>query len=180
MDASVDQYFDQIKAEKDFFTKAKMLQHLKKEKNIRIIDLSKKIGIKPSFICHILRLNRIPEIVIDGYYAKQISISHLFIVSRLKDKKQIAALYEKILSENLTVARTEETVREIIHKIKTTGQYLTNEEILRCIDSLKAKYKNISAKIIQTRIKSKFVIEIKGSLQEGTAVLKQILKKLTE
>ncbi len=156
-----------------------MLQHLTQVENIRIIDLSKKLGIKPSYICHILRLNRIPDIIIDGYYGKQISISHLFIISRLKDPSQIMQVYERILADNLTVIQTEEAVREKLHQIKTAGSRLTADEATHYIDTIKSKYKNASGKIIQTRIKSKLVIEVKGGLAETSGTIKRILDRLT-
>ncbi len=176
---NIDQYIDEINRTEDFFAKAKLLQHLTQVKNIRIVDLSKKLGIKPSYICHILRLNRIPEMVVDGFYGKQISISHLFIISRLKESQKIVRLYEKILSENLTVIRTEEAVREMIYQTKTTGDRLTAEEITRYINTIKSEYNNAGVKIIQTRIKSKLVIEMKGSLKETTGTAKKILNRLT-
>ena len=176
---NIDQYIDEINRTDDFFAKAKLLQHLTQVKNIRIVDLSKKLRIKPSYICHILRLNRIPDIIVDGYYGKQISISHLFIISRLKDSSQIMQVYERILADNLTVIQTEEAVREKLHQIKTTGSRLTADEATNYIDTIKSKYKNASGKIIQTRIKSKLVIEVKGGLAETSGTIKRILERLT-
>ncbi len=180
MPQDVDKYIDQIKTDNDFFIKAKLLRHLVREKGLRIVDLSKRLDWNPSFICHILRLNRIPDIVRDGYYDKQISISHLFIISRLKEPQQIIALYEKLLSNNFTVIQTEELVREILYQIKSKGQYLINETLNQYINNVESKYKNSTIKIIQTRIKSKIVMEIKGNLSETSAILTKILDKLVE
>lgn len=178
MPVNLDKYIAEIKSEKDFFNKAKLLDYLKREKEVRIVTLSQKLGVTQSFICHILRLKRIPEMVIDGFYGGQITISHLFIISRLKDPKQIMKVYEKILSNNLTVAQTEEVVRELIYRVKTKGDYLTGEQTQQYIDELKSRFNNVEVKIIQTRIKSKLIIEIKGSLQETTSGVEKIMDKL--
>ncbi len=180
MDSELEKTISQITHEKDVFTKAKLIQYLVREKQQRIIDISRKLKIKPSFTCHLLRLNRLPPIIVDGYYSKMISLSHLFVISRVKDKKKLIALYEKILAENLSVAATEEKVRQILHHVPTKGNYLPQEQLTRFFKQLKSKWSNTEFKLIQTRIKSKLVIEIKGSLEESGIKIQKILEKLTQ
>ena len=79
MHEDIEAIYEQIKKEENFITKAKLLRFLVVDKEIRIKDISKKIGIKESYICHILRLNKLTDMIVDGYYSKLISISHLFI-----------------------------------------------------------------------------------------------------
>lgn len=175
---SLDKYILDIKGETDIFTKAKLISHLNKGKQVRIIEIARKLGIKPSYVCHILRLTRLPEIIIDGYYSKLISLSHLFVISRLKDEKKLLPVYEQILSKNLTVQETEEIVREILYQIKTKGTRLTKEEIAQFINRLKGQ--NINAKVIQTRIKGKIIFEVKGSLEQTTVFIRKIIKKILD
>ena len=176
--AEIVQIFSQIKEEKDVFVKARLIEDLIKKKQIRIVDIAKQINIKPSYICHLLRLNRLPTMVIDGYYSKLISLSHLFVISRIKDRDKIVYLYEKILAENLTVASTEEKVRQIIYQIETKGTRLEKEELTKIINKLKHKWSISNFKLIQTRIRSKLIIEIKGDLEETSYKIKNILDKL--
>jgi hypothetical protein len=174
-----EKYVKQIKKETDVFIKARLLNLLKKEKGWRVIDLSKRLNLKPSYICHFLRLNRLPEIVVDGYYNKMISKSHLFVLSRLPSEKEMIKVYELILEKNLDVSKTEDLVREIVYQIKNEGDYLSLEEkedLIKKIESLK---ENIDAKVIQTRVKAKLIIEIKGSLKKTSKILRKI-KRLIE
>ncbi len=180
MDKETEKIFLQIKEEKDFLTKAKLIEYLKKDKQLRIIDISRQLNIKPSYICHLLRLNRLPLIVIDGYYSKLISLSHLFVISRIKNNEKIVSLYEKVLAENLTVASTEEEVRKIIHNTKTRGNPLQEKELVKIIEKLKNKWLVNNFKLIQTRIRSKLIIEIKGDLKQTSERIKKILEKLME
>jgi len=108
---------NQIKLDKDIFQKSRLIEYVIKEKNLRVIDLSNKIGYKSSYICHLLRLKKIPEVVVDVYYSKSISSSHIFILSRLNDKKQMIELYEKILGENFTVKQMVDKYEEVYAKI---------------------------------------------------------------
>jgi len=159
--------------ETDIFNKAKIFKQLIEEKGMRVSELAKKFSIKPSYVCHILRLNRIPDMIIDGYYSKQIFLSHLFIISRIKNKEKLINAYEKILEKNLTISQTEELVREILYDIKTEGEKLNKEVAIQFINELKSH--GIETKVIQTRIKSKLVLEIKGSLKRTTHILKKII-----
>lgn len=169
---------NQIKADKDIFQKSRLIEYVIKEKKFRIIDLANKIGYKPSYICHLLRLKKVPEVVIDGYYSKSVSSSHIYILSRLNDKKQMIDLYEKILGENYTVKQTENAVRDYLYQVKSIGKYINKEGIEKLTQKIKEKYPEVEIKIIQTRIKGRVILEVKGSLEKSSKLLKQILEKL--
>lgn len=177
MDQEIDSVFTQINDSQDYFQKAKLILFLKRDKGVRVNEISKKIRLKPSYISHILRLNHLPELVKDGYYSKFISISHLFIVSRLKTDKQMIEVYEKILSENLSTQQTESMVREILYQLKDRGEYLSHEER----SEFSKNYNGTDAirtQIIQSRLRGKLIIEIKGNLEKTSEELRKIMDLL--
>ncbi|PIY71796.1 hypothetical protein COY87_04285 [Candidatus Roizmanbacteria bacterium CG_4_10_14_0_8_um_filter_33_9] len=173
-----DPLIEQIQTEKDYFTKAKLLQYIIYDKQTRIIDLSKQLKIKPSYICHLIRLNKLDPMIIDGYYSKLISISHLFMISRLKTKQDMIKVYEKVLSHNLTVFQTEEEVREILYQVKTIGSSIVMKEQKKIESLLSDNIKNVKTHLIQTRVKAKIIIEIKGNLQETTDYIRLFVARL--
>ena len=79
----MDETIEKIKKETDVFSKAKLIRYLIREKNVKVIDLAKKLSLTPSYICHLNRLNSLSEIIVDGYYSHLISTSHLFLLSRI-------------------------------------------------------------------------------------------------
>lgn len=170
---------NQIKAEKDIFQKYRLIEYLMKEKNLRITDVSNKIGYKPSYICHLIRLKKVPDVVVDGYYSKSISSSHIYVLSRLNDVKQMIDLYEKILSENFTVRQTEMAVREYLYQVKSIGKYINKENVMKLTKKIKEKYPEANVQVIQTRIKGKILIEIKGNLEASSKTIKHLLEKLS-
>ena len=171
---------NQIKIDRDIFQKSRLLEYLIKEKNFRIIDIANKIGYKSSYICHLLRLKKIPDVVIDGYYSKSISSSHIHILSRLNDKKQMINLYEKILGENYTVKQTEVAVREYLYQIKSVGKYINKESTEKLTQKIREKYPELNIQIIQTRIKGKVILEVKGDLEKSSKEIRKILNRLAE
>ncbi len=171
---------EQITSDDDFFHKARLLEHLVHKKDIPLKTVSERVGMKPSYICHIMRLNRLPEITIDGYYSKLVSISHLFIIARLKTQEQMLQVYETVLSESLTAMQTEEKVREILFDIKASGTHISKDDLqMLSLDAMK-KYPRTSIKIIQSRVKSSILIEMKGNLETTSATIKKIMKQLSD
>lgn len=175
MNEQIEKLIARVKTETDPFVKANLIKSLIRDHDLRLYQLAKMVAIKPSYLCHFLRLNRLPAIVTDGFYNKDISLSHLFVISRLKEIENIATVYEKVLAKNLTVFETEELVREILYGVKTKGETLTSDEKENYLNRFG---KEIKAKIIQTRIKSKLIIEIKGSLEKTTKILRSILEQI--
>ncbi len=167
-----------IKEDKDIFQKSRLLEYLIRERNLRVIDLANKIGYKSSYICHLLRLKKIPEVVVDGYYSKSVSSSHIFILSRLNDKKQMIELYEKILGENFTVKQTENEVRNYLYQVKSIGKYIKKEDVEKLTKKIKEKYPEINIEVIQTRIKGKIILKVKGDLEKTSKSIKTVLTKL--
>jgi hypothetical protein len=169
---------EQMKKETDVFAKAKLILHLKEKSEMRTIDLAKALEVQPSYICHLLRLNRIPEIVLDGYYSSLITLSHLFVISRIKDKKKVIEAYERILSNSLSVLQTEEMVRDILYSVKPGGGRITEDEREKFIKRVTDKDNRLKIGIIQTRIKGRITVEIKGNFKETSAALREIMAKM--
>jgi hypothetical protein len=169
-----------IKESSDFFQKAKLIQYLQKEKKYSTKNLSYALELKPAYFCHIVRLNKLPEMVVDGYYSELISVSHLFIIARLKEHNHMIAVYEKALSQNLTVLQTEELVREYLYHVKAEGDHIQKQDLDRMVEQVKQKQKGISVKVIQTRVKAKIVLEVKGNLKKSSQALMSILEDLSK
>lgn len=162
MEQDIRDYIEQIKSETDYFGKAKLVNFLIHQKHIKVKDLAAALGLKPSYLCHIMRLNKLSEIIMDGYYSKLITMSHLFVLSLLKSQEDIMNIYEIVLREGLTVLHTEELVREKLHGITPGGEYIDKLKIQNAKLKLKEDY-GAETKVVQTRIKTKLLIEWNGS-----------------
>jgi ParB family chromosome partitioning protein len=177
MEQDIVEYVDQIKREQDYFGKSKLVNFLIHQKHIKVKDLAEALGMKPSYLCHIMRLHRLSEIIMDGYYSKLISMSHLFVLSLLKSNEDIMTVYEVVLRDGLTVLQTEELVREKLHGIKPGGSYVDKSTV----DSLQLTVKkqfNAEMKMTQTRIKTKILIEWKGSREERRRAVERFLQMI--
>ncbi len=162
MEQDVIEYIEQIKKETDYFGKTKLINFLIHQKHIKVKDLAAALGLKPSYLCHIMRLNKLSEIIMDGYYSKLISMSHLFVISLLKTETDIMDIYEIVLRDNLTVLQTEELVRGKLHGVSSEGEYVQENKVQGLQSKIKGNFK-ADTKVTQTRTKTKLLIEWKGS-----------------
>ncbi len=178
MDDATETLLSEVNRETDFFKRAALLKTLKEDKKVTTKELARRLAMKASYVCHILRLNKLPDMVIDGYYSKLISISHLFIIARLKDHEQMIEAYEKVLSSSLTSAATDGLIREMLYNIKPEGKHLSKESLQELKDKIIDEKTNIDIKIIQTRIKAKIIIETWGNLEETSSVIRTITSKI--
>lgn len=176
----MDEAIGRIKNESDVFSKAKLIRHLLKEKNVKVADLAGKLSMTSSYLCHINRLNKLPDIVIDGYYSHLINISHLFLISRVNDEKKLIEIYEKVLSDNLTVKQTEDLIREVVYEVKNKGNYIKPKDKSELIKKIKDKIPDSGVLITQTRTRGKIFFEIKGSLEKSSKLIKEIVNKLAD
>lgn len=168
------QLFEKIKSEKDIFKKARAIEDLIKNHDCKVKDIATYCTVSSSYICHVLRLLRLPEIVIDGYYSSNLSLSHLFIISRLKDEKMIIQAYERVLTHNLNISSLEDYVREKLYAVKGSGVRVDENIKKSLVEKYKKIDKNLQIEIIQTRIQAKIVLLYRGSLKETSKILEKL------
>ncbi|OQY67328.1 hypothetical protein B6D29_01910 [Microgenomates bacterium UTCPR1] len=176
----MDDEIEKIKLADDIFLKAKLVAEILKNREIRVSDLAGKIGYTSSYICHLKRLNRLPESIIDGYYSKQIDKSHLFLLSRIDDQAKALVVYERVLTDNLTLREAEDLVREVLYQFRDRGDFVASETKNNIIERLKKRFPKIEVKIRQTRNLAKIVLQLNGNLETTSKLIRsfaELLKK---
>jgi hypothetical protein len=88
-------------------------------------------------------------------------------------------VYEEVLAKNLTSQQTEELVREELYKTKSEGDRLKIPEVNQMVREITHALGDVEVKIIQSRIRGKISIEIKGSLEHSSRILRRIARKIT-
>lgn len=180
MDNKVEELFAQIKAEPDVLRKSHLIYKLRKEEDVPLQDIAHALNLKPSYLSHILRLRRLPELIVDGYYSDLISLSHLFVLSRLKNAESMVALYEKVLAENLSSLQTEFLVREHLHGVKTDGEYLPAMEKEKYVFEGHKHNTKVKVDLKQSRIKTTLTVELKGSVKDANSLIRNLLPKIRD
>lgn len=176
MSVSPDDLIQAIKTGENPIIISKIVYQLIKKEGISLTKLAQILNKKKSALSHLIRLNKLPDTIIDGYLAGIITLSHLYVISRLNDELSMFEIYEKVLRHNLKVAETEELVRQKKHQIVSQGNYFD----IKRIEKLKEKLKKdkIDFKLIQSRIKTKVIMTLHGNLKEADKFLKKFCQSL--
>ncbi len=165
---------DDIKNETDPIRKAHAIKDLHDNSDISYSAMAKELGVSPTYISNYLRLLRLPPLVLDGFYTGTLSVTHLFIMSRLKDENRIIQLYEDTLARNLSVLELEEEVRALLYGMATEGVRAKPSTIEAIQRKFLAIDPSVKVKVIQTRIKSKVVVELAGNQSKTTTFLERL------
>lgn len=181
MARDISAYINQIKQTSDVFEKARLMEFLRNEEDIRPVEIARALDMKPALVAHYLRINRLPIIVVDGYYAEMVSTSHLFIISRLPDHQTMIEVYEKVLEQGMSSSQTEELVREMLYQIKDDGSArLTRHEITGMEREIARSLGDAEVDIVQSRVRAKVCIELPGGVTQTSRIIRKIHRKLSE
>ena len=173
MDQQITDLIADFSLEQDIVKRAGILKQLQQIYNVPLVSIAKQTGLKPSHISHILRINRLSPLIIDGYYSQSISATHLFVIARLKDPEKATAVFEKVLTDNLSVGATEIIVREVLNDIHDTGEHLKKEEVDAFIRKMNGA--GLDATVVQTRSKAKITLTVKGNLEKTSQILSDFM-----
>lgn len=170
---------EQLLSETDHFKKAHIVDILRRQECISVKDIASKLKKHPSYVSHLQRLVKLPFIVVDGYYAQQIALSHLVILSRLKDKEAMEEVYKEVLAKGLTSVQTEQLIRLKNYDISSEPEKVSPSELESLTRQVKEKLQGVDVKVVQTRIKGKITLELKGDSKQTTHFLREVLQALS-
>lgn len=180
MSVNFDEYINRIQNEKDIFAKATYVKFLTQDKGYSIKSLADALELSPSYICNLLRLLRLPELIRDGYYTQLVTPTHLYVISRLHSHEDMIQVYEQVLAQSISTSELEALVRKKLHGIATEGDHVDNETLQSLENALKSFDPDAHVKIVQTRIKGKIIFEKKGTLTDTSEFITNLTKKLSE
>ena len=103
-------------------------QRLVEEIEITQEVLSNRVGKSRSTIANYLRLLKLDPIIQTGMRDRFISMGHGRAIINIENSREQLYIYEKVISENLSVRETEALVRNL--KIKTKKKTLTKKTVL--------------------------------------------------
>lgn len=92
---------------------ARALDTLHKDHELKLEEIAQRIGRDISTVSNKLRLLKLPERIQQGILGNNITESHAYQLLTLKSSDAQLAAYQIVIAKELSVAKTEELVREI-------------------------------------------------------------------
>ena len=164
----------------DPLARAAILKNLHTHLGVPTKDLAKLMKVSEPYISSMMRLLKLPELVIDGYYSKIIKLTHLLVISRLDEEEQMKKAYEEVLMKSLSTQATDDLVRTYKYSISAdVSGHIKPNTVEALHDAIKKIDPEARVKVIQTRIRAKLVIEKSGEMGSTTKLFEKLEKKLT-
>lgn len=151
--------------------------------------ISTRIGKSPAYISNSIRLLNLPDALKDGLLSGLISEGHARALAAVQDPKLMVDAYKIILREKASVRRTEDVARRMKRKI---GQPIPKEAervatvVSDEIDQMTEKLiqalggnDSSNVKLIRSRVQTKILIVLKGSLIDTEKRFQKIYKSVT-
>lgn len=169
---------ERIQTEKDMFAQADVLDMLVHERRIPINQIAKHLLKSSSYVCNLLRIRHVPVLVRDGYYSGLITPTHVYLLSRLPTEESMISLYEECLARALSSTQLEERVREVLHHTRTDAEPVSQTQKALIEAKLHMKEPEVRVKVVQTRIRARVTIELRGGRKKTGAFLKALSDSL--
>lgn len=176
---STEELFELLKQEQDILRKARLIHHLRIDKEVPLKKIAEILKKHPSYVSHMIRLLRIPQLAADGYYSGQISTTHLMILSRLQTETQMKEAYEEILKKDLTAPQTEMLIRQLKFDVASDDHLISPKELTKISNNLQEKHE-ARVRIFQSRVRGKIIIEKRGKTQDTAQFIKKLVTLLEQ
>ncbi len=146
-------------------------------------DVAKRVGKSAPTVSNTMRLLTLPDAIKDALVAGVISEGHVRPLISLGDAALMLELFKKILKENSTVRQTEEMARQARSTVQKKDPHSEHStlyvpELNDIAQKLKDTYSLHKAHIAQSSKLVRFIIEIKGTPDETTPKIQDIIRKL--
>jgi ParB family chromosome partitioning protein len=153
-------------------------QRLMNECQLKQDELGDRVGKKRSTVNNYLRLLRLPEKVQEGIRQKAISMGHARAILGLEDEAIMQKVYNKAVSDQLSVRKVEEMVRLLNEKVGQKNEPIKKASVLR--NELMSYQENL-AKWFGTKVLIKSDTKSKGEIKipfKSNEELEGILERL--
>lgn len=171
--------------------RARAFQRLIDEFGLSTSEISKRIGKSQSYVSNSLRLLSLPDAIKDGLLSGMISEGHSRALAAIGDNRLMVEAYKIVLRESGSVRRAEDLARRMKKEQGIVGQAkvhrIVNESIDKIRDDIEAALvalddgkKRTKVKLSRSRVETRLIILVKGSLEDTEKRLQHIYKGITK
>ncbi|HUS59847.1 MAG TPA: ParB/RepB/Spo0J family partition protein [Nevskiaceae bacterium] len=152
-------------------------------------EIAKRISKSPAYISNSIKLLSLPDALKDGLLSGLISEGHARALAAIQNPKLMVDAYKIILREKASVRRTEDVARRMkkkagqpLHPAGVRSATVVSDEIdqmARKLTQALGDDDSVGVKLIRSRIQTKILIVLKGSLIDTEERLQKIYKNIT-
>lgn len=153
-------------------------------------EIAKRISKSPAYISNSLRLLKLPDALKDGLLSGLITEGHARALATIRDSKFMIEAYKIILREGGSVRRAEDVARRVkkracqpVHKgaQKKRSPFIISNILDKLVDDIREALggDQTSVKLQRSRVQTRILIQLKGSLHDTEPLLHKIYTGIT-
>jgi len=168
--------------------RARAFQRLIDEFGLGTSEIAQRIGKSQAFVSNSLRLLTLPDAIKDGILSGLITEGHARALAAIVDNRLMVEAYKIVLRESGSVRRAEDLARRMKteegSKIQTVGHIISEEtdrirkEIEDALTVVYGQKGKIKVKLSRSRIETRMLISLYGSLEQTEASLQKIYQAI--
>lgn len=151
-------------------------------------QISERISKSPAYVSNSMRLLQLPDALKDGLLSNLITEGHARALAAIQNPKLMVEGYKVILREGGSVRRAEDVARRIKKRVgqeiskrveKASTPHMVSDEIDKMaadIHQALGGESTVKVKVVRTRIQTRVLISLNGSLDQTESHLQQIVK----
>lgn len=174
--------------------RAQAFVRLSKEFGLTTTEIAKRISKSAPYVSNSLKLLSLPDALKDGLLTGLISEGHARALSAIGDPRLMVDAYKLILKDSASVRSTEDVARRIKKKIGLTiSPALQKAQALQIVSDVTDKMMEdlqkaigetekckVKVKIVRSRIQTRIIILLNGSLRHTQEKLENIFNGIKE
>lgn len=169
--------------------RARAFQRLIDEFNLSTSEIAKRVGKSQAYVSNSLRLLTLPDAIKDGVLSGLITEGHARALAGIGDSKLMIEAYKIILRESGSVRRAEDLARRMKQQQGINSSSKVNKIVDESIDRMKDELeKSLSefdqkqgknrVKLTRSRVETRLIISLFGSLEETEGKLQKIYRSI--
>lgn len=161
--------------------RALAFERLLNEFGLGLTEIAQRISKSESYVSNTIRLLKLPDAIKDGLISGATTEGHARAISGLGDTRVMVEAYKTLLTEDGSVRRAEELVRQIRSKQNKAPRGVTTkihtDELQKMGEEI-AKALKARVKLHQSAVQAKLLLILDGNYDDTTKILKKIHDKL--
>lgn len=174
----INEIFQKLTVVTDPIERAQLINKVRLDYGLKTKDIAKRLNTRPTNISNLVRILRLPDLVLDGYYSDVISSTHLQIISRLNKIEDIIDVYEKVIHGDASAAKTEKLVFEKLYQSKPEGIKIAKETLQKLTAEVVNIHPDCRIELVQTQKKARLTIVIDGTRKKTTSLLEKLIERI--
>ena len=152
-------------------------------------EIARRVGKSQAYVSNSLRLLTLPDALKDGLLSGLISEGHARALAAIVDSRLMIEAYKIVLKESGSVRRAEDLARRMKSQLNTLTTekttHIVSEDIdqardilTMCLGKALGNDNGVKVKISRSRLETRFIIVIRGSLEQTKPIFELIRDRL--